>query len=358
MDVLIAIIIYSCCLFFRKSKLVTIISFIFLWTLWGWNTWNGDYDSYEKVYFDSYYNNTEFSNMEFGYIWIVRFFYGLGFTFQEFMIIISGIILSINLYFTLKLAKYPALFSFFYFFIFVMEFVFIRNYIADTLLLLAFLIGLGNRKFSKLIAIAIVLLASTVHYTALIYLVFLYPFYLKKTFNLSKSVLFFLGMMFLSSISLTFILPFLGQNYISKLSYYTSDSFWLISIAHLLMVVGVVLFFERLKVALINLNKDWIYLFNFIINLNIISLFYLSLYYHVPYFSRVLKLLLAINTIVILSSFCLVRGKNLIKKLTIPVLLFFALFFVYYSKTNFPFTITPLFKCNIIWGDEFYIPEQ
>lgn len=357
MDIFIGIIIYSLCLIFKKSKILTVISFIFLWTLWGWNTWNGDYDSYEKVYYDSFFANTEYSSTEFGFMGLVKLFYNFGFSYQNFLITISAIILTINLFFVLKLSKYPALYSCFYFFIFVMEFVFIRNYIADTLLLLAILIGLSNIKFARIIAVFIVLISSTVHYTALIYLIFLYPLFLSETFNLKKSVFLFIGLMLFSAVGFTLLLPYLGQNYISKLSYYTSDSFLLISIAHLLMVIGVNIYFERIRSYKDNLSIQWNRLFVFIINLNIISLFYLSLYYHVPYFSRVLKVLFALNTVVIFSSFYLVRNKYLIKKLTVPILLYFSLFFVYYSKTNFPFTIIPLFKCNLIWGNELYIPE-
>ena len=49
-DILVTIVLSVVSLIFPKSKLVAGLFFLFMWTLWGWNTWNGDYEAYEKIF--------------------------------------------------------------------------------------------------------------------------------------------------------------------------------------------------------------------------------------------------------------------------------------------------------------------
>ena len=62
-DVIITIVLMALSLIYPKSKYIAILFFLFMWTLWGWNTWNGDYIAYEEVF--SFPDN---SNNEFGYL--------------------------------------------------------------------------------------------------------------------------------------------------------------------------------------------------------------------------------------------------------------------------------------------------
>ena len=129
-DIIITVILFVVALLRPQSKGVAVLIFALMWSLWGWNTWNGDYEAYAEIFI-----NPNFATSELGYT-ILNKFIGL-FTddYQVFVIIISFMLLSSILLFIVRLSPYPALFSVIYFVIYLEEFVFIRNYILSTLLL-------------------------------------------------------------------------------------------------------------------------------------------------------------------------------------------------------------------------------
>ena len=89
-SVLVTIILISLALVFNKSKAICILLFIFMFTLSGWNTWNGDYDAYERFYYSSILMNEEY---EPGYILINVIFKKLGIEYQTFLQVIYGSVL-------------------------------------------------------------------------------------------------------------------------------------------------------------------------------------------------------------------------------------------------------------------------
>ena len=143
-DIIITVILFVVALLRPQSKGVAVLIFALMWSLWGWNTWNGDYEAYAEIFI-----NPNFATSELGYT-ILNKFVGL-FTddYQVFVIIISFVLLSSILLFIVRLSPYPALFSVIYFVIYLEEFVFIRNYILSTLLLVSiwitYIIGIYNR---------------------------------------------------------------------------------------------------------------------------------------------------------------------------------------------------------------------
>ena len=357
MDIFLTIVFGLSCLIFRKSKTLTVLVFTFMWTLWGWNTWNGDYDGYSGVYSMSAKTITEMGYFEFGYQWLNYKLLDLGFDFQEFLIIVSFFVLSGALYFTLKFTKYPALYSFFYYFIFIMEFVFIRYYIVDTLLLLAFALAFKEVKNYKYWFIGLLFVCISLHSTALVLLIFIYPLYKVEPINLRKVIPFYLGIMLASAYLFEKFIPFFGKDYTSKLSYYSSDQYFTTILAHLSMVIIAYYFFNNVLKAELSIPVRWKRIYTMAINVNVVSLFYLSLYFHIPYFSRIFRFLFALNIALMISAFYFVKYRFLIRRMTFSGVVFIILFLLVFSKTNFPYTIIPIYKCNLIWGDELYIPN-
>ena len=88
--VIITIFLSMASILLKKSKFLTLLFFAFTWLLFGWNHWNGDYEAYEKLY-DFPQIEVILSGHEFGYNALMYLFNYLGFTFQEFFIVISFI---------------------------------------------------------------------------------------------------------------------------------------------------------------------------------------------------------------------------------------------------------------------------
>ena len=92
-DIIITVILFVVALLRPQSKGVAVLIFALMWSLWGWNTWNGDYEAYAEIFI-----NPNFATSELGYT-ILNKFIGL-FTddYQVFVIIISFMLLSSILY--------------------------------------------------------------------------------------------------------------------------------------------------------------------------------------------------------------------------------------------------------------------
>ena len=87
MGVLLFILIVIACILFRRSYFLYLLSFIFMWITFGWNTKNPDRDIY-KDRFDVY-NGWLAEVTEPLYTWTMKWFHAIGVTFQESYIIVS-----------------------------------------------------------------------------------------------------------------------------------------------------------------------------------------------------------------------------------------------------------------------------
>lgn len=47
-DIIITVILFVVALLRPQSKGVAVLIFALMWSLWGWNTWNGDYEHMQK----------------------------------------------------------------------------------------------------------------------------------------------------------------------------------------------------------------------------------------------------------------------------------------------------------------------
>lgn len=329
---------------FQKSRMVTYLFFIFMWILWGWNYSNGDYEMYEMKY-----SNSIDGVFEIAFNSIRYFAYYSKIPFQGFMIIYSFIVLAILLHCTLKSYK-PALLSLLYSLVFVLEFVFIRNYLADSLLLLTIVYVVtynGTREIKKILVSAIMLLlAGLVHNAALLYLIFLVAitkyFSIKATIAIT-SIIALYAYYFSQNISFGVGFELIEE----KWDFYQHDNIALgVIILHL--IVALPLIFVPLMLTK-NEKKQTEELQGFISKFNILSLIYIPLYIQLPYLNRFMRPLLMIDVFFALWLIFLLNKWN-IKKMSLYLYVigsFIVAIFLIYTST-IEQTLYALLKFNLI----------
>lgn len=143
----------------------------FMWMLFGFNTNNADMINYER----RFYNGTsEFAESGFNAFINICKYFGIS-SYQNFLIIVSLILMVIIFYCALKYTDnaFSILFLFFFypFFLFCIE---IRFSISFCIILIATLFLLKNDKFSLPIFTGLVLIASVIHSSSIIYLIFIF----------------------------------------------------------------------------------------------------------------------------------------------------------------------------------------
>lgn len=355
LDVIAAILLVFLSLIFNKSKFICIVFFIFIYTLAGWNTWNGDYDAYERLYNNSILLADDY---EPGYVLINTISNMLGISYQSFLQVFYAFILSVFAYAGIKYSRFPALYSAIYFFIFILEYVFLRNYLTHSLLLLAFIILIKEIRFYKFWFVVLILTTSTIHTTAIVWLIFLFTANVQsKTINIRKYLILFFVLTMSSFFLLSPVLSLLGGTYIEKVNAYLNKAgLTTVFFVHPLIVF---LVYNYFRIVLNNGTappeiRRWYYL---VINVNILSLIYISLYIHIPYFARFLRFLFAFDIIFMLNAFFYINVNRARMNMILTFcLLCLALGVTFYKSTHLLATY-PLFKNNALWGDQHYIPE-
>lgn len=157
---------------FRVSFLF-LFMFLIMWFLFGWNTDNADYDNYQRIY-DSISQYGGYSGVEIGFEFVCRMGATLGLSYNGFLMIYSFIGLSLIASTARKYSTNHAIMFILYFiYPFLVDIVQIRNFMAMALVIFAtrYLVTNENKDYLKYIIF--VLLASTFHYSALFYMLFL-----------------------------------------------------------------------------------------------------------------------------------------------------------------------------------------
>lgn len=342
LSIVVAIILILSSIISPKSKSIAVLFFLFMWSLWGWNTWNGDYEAYKDSYEQSYHLLESF-DYEVGYSILEYFSFFIGLSYAGYLKVVSLFVLAIAFWFGNTHTKYIALYSLGYFFIFMLEFVFIRNYIAHTILLISFYYISYKPNYYKYILT--VLLAGSFHVTTFLFIFFIFASPLMKI-SLKKILLYVCSFIFILLTGLNSLASFFGEAIYSRFVIYSVEQSSLkIIIFHLLVVLMICIYFY-----LNNKNKK--FKFNeCAVKVNLISLFYLGLYYYIPYSSRFLRYLFVINLTFLLFNIVDLRLKS--RSLRFSIALSFILFLSYYTfyTSKLEYTIEPLFYCNEIWGD-------
>lgn len=322
-----------------KSKIVCIIFFMFMWTLWGFNLWNGDYVAYMNEY-----DLPMWDSIEIGYQALCSLF-SSRLPFQGFLIIVSGSILYFFCYCGIKYTHYPALFSFLYFPMFIMEFVYLRNYICLVFLFYAFFqLIFENGKTST--SVLFVLMACSIHIFSICFLPIV--FLLKSNINY-RSLLIIVIIFFIFAL-------IASQTVISSSSYLSSkadsyariggNSMSLTTPFHILVVMVSYAVYKNTKFC----STSFIQSAKLFINFNILSLILLPIYFIVPYTaSRSLRLLIVLNLFFFL--YLLYNATKKTKIYSRLGILFSCITIGYFfSVQKFEYVLLPLYYCNALWG--------
>ncbi|MBD5391378.1 hypothetical protein HDR66_01070 [bacterium] len=324
---------------FPKSKIVCLSFFAFMWTLWGFNMWNGDYIAYMLEY-----QYPEWDTIEIGYRALCSLF-SSWLPYQKFLMVVSGIILSTFCYWGVKHTKYPAFFALIYFPMFIMEFVYLRNYIALTLLFFA-TFRLIYKNGNLLVSLFLVLLATTVHVFSICY----FPVILLLKYNINYKYL--LALLTIGTVMILTLNQFVFQNssYIaSKVYYYTQEGSNRISLTtpfHCIVVL--ICYYTYKNTELMTLKSDII--LKRYVNFNILSLILVPIYIILPFTaSRSLRILLVIDMFFYLNLFYNSLARTRIFSILGLLFILASVGYIFTGQT-FNYVLAPLYHCNLIWG--------
>lgn len=158
---------------FKKSQIFIFVIFLISWFIFGWNTWNADYNTYLKIY-NNLNNIVVFKSVEIGFAYFMSFCRFFGFSYNTFLKIYSFIGLFIiynsTKYFIKNYSMVIILYLIYPFFIDVIQ---IRNFMSFAIILFGIRFLLNDSLKSKTKYIMTILVASSFHLTSLYYLILL-----------------------------------------------------------------------------------------------------------------------------------------------------------------------------------------
>lgn len=286
----------------KQSKITMIFMFILMWILFGFNTGNADYMTYEFIYKGFYPNH------EFGFMALVKFFNMLGFSYQHFLITISFI----GLFFLIKVInKYTKninyVLALYFIFPFMLDVVQVRNFLTMVLIICGIDFLISKEKFSTIKYIGFVILASSIHYSSLFYLVLL----VVKFLSTRQLLIFPFLSLALVALAYTNILPFIINSMIdnTKILFWFQDrSKFGFLISAFIQITGFIFiyiaykksfkFYKKNKVSLVN-SIDMINFYEIILKINLVLFLIYPLYIFNMTFFRLYRNLLILNYIAI-----------------------------------------------------------
>lgn len=345
----------------RQLSIVLIVPvFFLLWLLYGGNYWNGDRDAYE-LYYER--ENLASWGLEFGYGYLNLISNRLRLGYQTFQILISLATILLYLRYFLKLSNAPLLsFLFYAVAFFPLDYVLMRQSLAFAVTLQAFVLLFENCKYSRIKFLLIIFLAASIHQSSFFFLIFCFmP--RRKVFSLWKFVsVFVVVVFFYFFLRLKVPLPDSIQTHfdtysISLKSALLNLTFHFLSVALVFFSV----FSEKrhiLRCIASNAREAELV---FILNLNLISCFWVVLYFEAEIFVRLLRCLVFFNVFYALGSLALRLKSNY---LNLIITAFFALYLIaYFILPVISFTVAPLFNRNLlfnlfgqnIWQDVIFI---
>ncbi|MBZ4656143.1 MAG: hypothetical protein JG759_691 [Thermoanaerobacter sp.] len=170
----------------KDSKILAIFLLTLMWVLYGWNTGNADYINYNVAYYHNAISPINY-NKEIAFQLLCKLFNKFGLDYNQFLVIISitGLVLI-----TSTIRRYTKNVAFvlamYFIFPFMLDVVQVRNFLAMAIVVFGLRFLIEKKKWGKVKYIILVLLASTFHYSALFYFIFL----LKEVQSTKKLVYF------------------------------------------------------------------------------------------------------------------------------------------------------------------------
>ena len=346
--VIITIFLSMASILLKKSKFLTLLFFAFTWLLFGWNHWNGDYEAYEKLY-DFPQIEVILSGHEFGYNALMYLFNYLGFTFQEFFIVISFISLVLLFNFIIRYANYPAFFAVVFFLCFFpLDYVLLRNFLAFTIVLQGLILVINRHKYAKVLFVLTVLLAFLFHGTALFYLILVFCFGEKRINPVYVPILVFIALILYITVGNSVMNLIFESS--GRVSLYESSIITFIINSFIQIVNFIIMRYFYIK----SLKQPPLFegqnRFNTIlININLILLFVMPLYLNYAIAVRLLWNISLVNVILMINTYMQCKSKRDRTNLFIIFILYIAFFFMYMIIPYIDFTLFALYKYNLIF---------
>lgn len=174
MGIVLFILIVIGCLIFRRSRFLYVLSFLFMWISFGWNSKNPDRGIY-RMRFDAYGGWLE-TVTEPLYTWTIKYFHEVGVTFQESYIIISFLFLcSLFFYISMTTKNRNIVIAFILISTYCMLITLFRTTFATMFALLGLYVLIYSEKskvFRTSVFVGCILMASCFHSLYYLYLPF------------------------------------------------------------------------------------------------------------------------------------------------------------------------------------------
>lgn len=333
----------------RKQLSIFLAFFVFLglWVLYGWNYWNGDREIYELYYSRE---TVEGWGGELGYGYLNLWAHQAGFSFQSFQIFTSFVTLLLLFRYVVKRTLSPLLSLFIYAFcFFALDYVLVRNFLAFTILLQAFIVLFEGKPFSRLKYALLLALATTVHQSSFVFIVFMImP--MNRVFPLSR--FFAIWICFLATYFVLRATVPLPESLASHFDYYGASlkSSLFNAAVHISSVLAmiVVVIFERKSVFRVSSGGERDRELFFVLNINLLSLFFIVLYFESEIFIRLLRTILFLNIMHCVSSLFLRRQTSLF--LFLYIFFFGAYLVLFFLLPVADLSVIPLFQNNLLLG--------
>mgnify|MGYP000876111156 FL=1 len=200
---------------FPRNKLLTGISFIYMWVLMGWSYGNADYEFYVL----RYKSTATYYTLEPLYVILQNIAKSFEFQYSTFLILMSFIFLLIRFFVILKFTDKPNyVISLWMLYPFIMDIVQIRQFYATTIVMLGIYFLFASKKLGSVKFVICVMLATLIHSSNLVYMLLLVPYLWDFSIKKFKRVIFLMVIVSITMLR-TGLLKILGQNVATMLGF-------------------------------------------------------------------------------------------------------------------------------------------
>ncbi len=332
--------------FFPKSRLLTVLVFLFVWIL-NWNTNIADYINYELIY-----KHHNFRDL--GYGVLCSFFYRHGVRYLDFKLLLSAIALFLYCRFILKYAYYCGLVAVLYLmFLSQLDITQSRNFYAFSIFLCALPYLFEDSLRSKLCYVFFIIAASLLHISVAFYLLFL--FVQRKNLNSFKSIM----KSFLILGLVVFILFFVYPSGMSdgRIEQYSRITSIFTKITICLLIVLNIVYLRSYRKGLDKKNycltlSQYTFIINpsdVVIYMNIAMFFLIPLAWNSLDYMRLFRLLAIVNFVFATNCIAMMKKKTfrMVAVFAYASLFFFLAYFMH-TNTFIEDVVSPLFRQNLL----------
>lgn len=320
------------------------VMIFFLWFLFAFNQWNGDRDGYELHYLS---RSVSEWGVEIGYGYLNVFFRWMGFSYQEFQVVIATLCMLLLSRYIYHFSVVPFFVLFIYaIFFFPLDYVLIRSFLAFCIFLQGLFYLFKGNVSGRLLYFLIVLLASVIHQSALMLLLFVF-------IPLDRLVSFRVFLCVFSTFALSYFYAkdylYLIDYYNSYMQYYQRDYKGGLYVFLVSILSAAVVFYSCKSISKkreLSGGSNLVRYSVFIYNINIYSLFFVFLYMEIDIFVRLHRVIDFLN-ITYICTMIFYDSRNILFYIAYLVFLLFFLF-SYFIIPVFDMTFIPIFFNNVL----------